>query len=74
LHPKIDPGDWSTKEDKMLVDWVNIHGENKWCNAYTQFNNKTKGQVKNRWTKVLRPMLQSKGQDKYSFNMLTDIR
>ena len=30
---EMNNGPWTAEEDKMLTDYIKIHGERKWCNV-----------------------------------------
>jgi len=60
LRPNIKCGDWSAKEDELLVQLLREVG-NKWSLIATHLPGRTEGQVKNRFYSYIKKRLQPDG-------------
>nr|XP_023879250.1 transcription factor MYB8-like [Quercus suber]POF23020.1 anthocyanin regulatory c1 protein [Quercus suber] len=53
---EMNNGPWTAEEDKLLTDYIKIHGERKWCNVARKAGLKRCGNsCRLRWLNYLRP-------------------
>ena len=48
-------GNWSTEEDKILLDWVKIYGHTKWTECSKLIKGRCGKQCRERWVNILNP-------------------
>lgn len=54
---------WVPQEDKKILEWVEVHGPNKWNQCSDRLEQRTSKQCRERWTNVLNPHLKRTGLD-----------
>ena len=48
-------GNWSEKEDHLLLEWVEVHGPNKWTECARRIEGRCGKQCRERWMNTLDP-------------------
>jgi len=55
LQPGLKKGKWSEEEDKILINWVNKNGPNKWSKLSSVLKGRSSKQIRDRWINNLNP-------------------
>lgn len=48
-------GNWTEQEDKLLIEWVKVHGPNKWTECSRRIGGRCGKQCRERWMNTLDP-------------------
>lgn len=48
-------GNWTNEEDKLLLQWVKVHGANKWTDCSRRIEGRCGKQCRERWMNTLDP-------------------
>lgn len=48
-------GNWSSQEDRILLDWVDNHGPTKWTECSKLIRGRCGKQCRERWVNILNP-------------------
>jgi hypothetical protein len=54
LNPAIKHGEWTSEEDKTIIDWVDNNGCGGWAKLAEKWPERTGKQCQQRWSQTLR--------------------
>lgn len=57
LKPGLIKGPWSSEEDRLLADWVQLHGPKGWSQCAKVIKGRNGKQCRERWNNALDPSL-----------------
>jgi hypothetical protein len=58
-------GNWSEKEDELLIQWVKVHGPNKWTECSRRIIGRCGKQCRERWMNTLDPKVKRGNWQEY---------
>lgn len=60
INPELVKGSWTSKEDKMIIEWVEVHGPRSWSTLAASMPGRLGKQCRERWVNSLDPELNHK--------------